>query len=76
MGGEPALNRKAFAKTCDVAFWLKDVLDSLSLSSFVKTTGRTGLHIYVPILRQLDYDTVRVACGTLGKIIMGAHRAM
>ncbi|HXG35487.1 MAG TPA: ATP-dependent DNA ligase, partial [Dehalococcoidia bacterium] len=26
---------------------------------FVKTSGKTGLHIYVPILRQLDYDTVR-----------------
>jgi len=73
-GAEPELNRKAFSKTCDVAFWLKDVLDSLSLSSFVKTTGRTGLHVYVPILRHLDYDTVRAACETLGRFVMQAHR--
>jgi len=73
-GAEPELNRKAFLKTCDVASWLKDVLDSLSLSSFVKTTGRTGLHIYVPILRQFDYDTVRAACETIGKFLMEAHR--
>ena len=72
-GAEPELNRKAFLKTCDVALWLKDVLDSLSLSSFVKTTGRTGLHIYVPILRQFDYDTVRSACETIGKYLMQAH---
>jgi bifunctional non-homologous end joining protein LigD len=72
-GAEPELNRKAFLKTCDVAFWLKDLLDSLSLSSFVKTTGRTGLHIYVPILRQFDYDTVRAACETIGKYLMAAH---
>jgi len=72
-GAEPELNRKAFLKTCDVAFWLKDLLDSLSLSSVVKTTGRTGLHIYVPILRQFDYDTVRAACETIGKYLMGAH---
>ena len=41
-GAEPELNRKAFLKTCEVALWVKDVLDSLSLSSFVKTTGKTG----------------------------------
>ena len=73
-GAEPELNRKAFLKTCDVALWLKDLLDSLSLSSFVKTTGRTGLHVYVPILRQFDYDTVRAACETIGKYLMDSHR--
>jgi bifunctional non-homologous end joining protein LigD len=73
-GAEPELNRKAFLKTCDVALWLKDeLLDALSLSSFVKTTGRTGLHIYVPILRQLDYDLVREACQTLGRLLLATH---
>jgi bifunctional non-homologous end joining protein LigD len=72
-GAEPELNRKAFAKTCEVARWLKDVLDSLSLSSFVKTTGRTGLHIYVPILRELDYDAARAACETIGRFLLQQH---
>lgn len=72
-GDEPALNRKAFEKTCDVAMWLKEILDALSLSSFVKTTGRTGLHVYVPILRQLDYGAVRSAAETIGKFLVRAH---
>jgi bifunctional non-homologous end joining protein LigD len=72
-GDEPELNRMAFAKTCEVALWLKEILDALSLSSFVKTTGRTGLHIYVPILRQLDYGAVRSACETIGKFLVRAH---
>jgi bifunctional non-homologous end joining protein LigD len=72
-GAEPELNRKAYLKTCDVAFWLKDLLDSLSLSSFVKTTGKTGLHVYVPVLRQLAYDEVRAACQTLGQFLMQQH---
>jgi bifunctional non-homologous end joining protein LigD len=72
-GDEPELNRRAFARTCEVALWLKDVLDSLSLSSFVKTSGRTGLHIYVPILRQLDYDAVRAASETIGRFVLQAH---
>ena len=72
-GAEPELNRAAFLKTCDVAFWLKELLDALSLSSFVKTTGKTGLHIYVPILRHFDYDTVRAAAETVGKFLVRAH---
>ena len=72
-GEEPELNRKAFTKTCEVARWLKDVLDSLSLSSFVKTTGRTGLHIYVPILRELDYDSARAACETICRFVLQQH---
>ncbi|HEY8766474.1 MAG TPA: DNA ligase D [Dehalococcoidia bacterium] len=72
-GAEPELNRKAFLKTCDVAFWLKDLLDSLSLSSFVKTTGKTGLHIYVPIVRHFDYDAVRSAAETVGRFLVRAH---
>ena len=72
-GAEPELNRKAFQKTCDVALWLKDLLDSMSLSSFVKTTGKTGLHIYVPILRQFDFAMVRSSAETIGKFLLGAH---
>jgi bifunctional non-homologous end joining protein LigD len=72
-GDEPALNKKAFAKTCEVALWLKDTLDSLSLSSFVKTTGRTGLHIYVPILRRLDYGAVRATAETIGHHLLRQH---
>ncbi|MBI2912760.1 MAG: DNA ligase D [Chloroflexi bacterium] len=72
-GAEPELNRKAFTGTCEVALWLKELLDSLSLSSFVKTSGRTGLHVYVPILRKLDYDAVRSACQTIGAFLLRQH---
>lgn len=72
-GDEPELNRRAFARTCEVALWLKELLDSLSLSSFVKTSGRTGLHVYVPILRQLDYTAARAACETIGRFLLQQH---
>jgi len=64
-GDEPQPNESAFARTCDVALSLKEILDSLTLSSFVKTSGATGLHIYVPILRQLDYSVIRAAANTV-----------
>jgi len=72
-GAEPELNRRAFDATCRVALWLKEVLDGLSLSSFVKTSGRTGLHVYVPILRQLAYDATRAATETIGRFLLQRH---
>ena len=69
-GDEPELNRAAFASTRSVALALRQVLDQLSLSSFVKTSGRTGLHIYVPIVRQYDYKAVRKVCETIGGFLL------
>ena len=69
-GDEPELNRAAFASTRSVALALREVLDRLSLSSFVKTSGRTGLHIYVPIVRQHDYKAVRKVCETIGGFLL------
>ncbi len=71
--GEPGASRKAFAKTCEVALYLKELLDSLSLSSFLKTSGRAGLHVYVPIQRRLDYDAARAVAETLGRFLVRAH---
>ena len=72
-GAEPELNRAAFAKTREVAHWLRETLDALALSAFVKTSGRTGLHIYVPIVRNVDFDTARAAAGAIGRFRMRQH---
>ncbi len=72
-GAEPELNRQGFAKVCEVAFWLKGVLNELSLNAFVKTSGKTGLHIYVPIIRGLNYKAVRSAAEVIGKFLLQKH---
>ncbi len=69
-GEEPELNRRAFAKVREVALALKDILDELSLSSFVKTSGKTGLHIYVPVVRRYDYATTRKTCELIGQFLL------
>ena len=69
-GDEPQLNRSAFKKVVNVALALKEILDQLSLSSFVKTSGKTGLHIYVPVLRQYNYRTARKTCELIGRFLL------
>ena len=69
-GEEPELNRRTFAKGAEVALALKDLLDQLSLSSFLKTSGKTGLHIYIPIVREYDYGVTRKTCELIGKFLL------
>ena len=72
-GEEPQLNRVAWQQVCEVAQRLKELLDSASLSSFIKTSGATGLHIYVPARRNLDYPAVRSIAETFGNFLVAAH---
>ena len=72
-GAEPELNKHAFDTTTDVARWLKELLDSAGMSSFVKTSGATGLHIFVPVTRHYEYDVIREVAQTVGAFIVRAH---
>jgi bifunctional non-homologous end joining protein LigD len=72
-GAEPELHLEGFQATCQVALWLKDLLDGLGLASFVKTTGKTGLHIYVPITRTLDYSATHSISETIARYVVQEH---
>jgi bifunctional non-homologous end joining protein LigD len=72
-GAEPELNREGFARACEVALWYREMLEGIGLHPFLKTTGRTGLHLYVPIARTLDYASVRAVAETLARRVLAEH---
>jgi bifunctional non-homologous end joining protein LigD len=72
-GGQPEFNIAAFEKGREVAFWVKEVLDAMSLTSRVKTSGKTGLHVLIPVERTLTYAAARAFADTLGRHLMRAH---
>jgi bifunctional non-homologous end joining protein LigD len=65
-GEEPAFNERGFREACEIALQVRELLGHLTASAFIKTSGKTGLHIYVPIERMFDYDDVRAMAETLG----------
>jgi bifunctional non-homologous end joining protein LigD len=69
-GDEPELSRAAFKKTCEVAVKLKEMLDKLGFPAFVKTSGKTGLHVFVPILRRLDFHGAHTAAEAQCKFLL------
>lgn len=48
-----------FDMICQAAKLLKDILQELGMAPFVMTTGSRGLHVFVPIKRELMFDKVR-----------------
>jgi bifunctional non-homologous end joining protein LigD len=72
-GEEPELHRQGFKNCCDVALYLKKHLDELKLAAFLKTSGKTGLHIYLPIKRNIEYDTVRSLAEILCRQVLKEH---
>jgi bifunctional non-homologous end joining protein LigD len=66
-GDEPELNTVAFEKGKEVAFALRELLASMGLEAVAKTSGKTGLHIFVPIERTLDFDAARKVSEMVGR---------
>ena len=72
-GDEPELNTRAFEKGKEVAFHLRELLQSMSLDAIAKTSGKTGLHIFVPIRRTLDFDAARQMSELVGRHLVSLH---
>ncbi len=72
-GAEPELNKRGFAVGKRVAFWLRELLRQMSLAAIVKTSGKTGLHVFVPIERTVNFDQARQLCETVGRHVMREH---
>jgi bifunctional non-homologous end joining protein LigD len=68
-GQEPEYNLKAFKATVDVAYSLKELFDELKIESYVKTSGKTGLHIFVPVATFYTYEQTRGFAEIIGKIL-------
>ena len=66
-GAEPELNTVAFEKGKEVAFHLRELLQGMKLEPIVKTSGKTGLHVFVPIKRTIDFDAARHVSELVGR---------
>ncbi len=51
---------------------IKVILDRLGLDSYAKTSGATGIHIYVPVEPIYEYVRVRRFVETVGQLVVAA----
>jgi len=52
-------DKNKFTEVVDTALAVQMVLDKAGVSSYCKTSGASGLHVYVPLKNKYEYATVR-----------------
>jgi len=67
--GEPA----DLVDCADVAMWMRDVLDSVGLAGFAKTSGSKGMQVYVPINTPATHDHASSFALAVGQLLEREH---
>jgi bifunctional non-homologous end joining protein LigD len=65
-----------FAMVRETALVLRDVLDEIGLTAFVKTTGSKGLHVVAPLDGTAPFEDVHALCGDMAKLLTARHPDM
>jgi bifunctional non-homologous end joining protein LigD len=58
-------DNNSFEQIIDAALVVKEILDQAGAAAFCKTSGATGLHIYVPLKAQYPYKDIRSFAGVI-----------
>jgi bifunctional non-homologous end joining protein LigD len=64
----------SFQDVLAVSLHVRAALDALGLTGYPKTSGATGVQIYVPVEPGYSYDQVRDFVGTVGRMIERADK--
>jgi exodeoxyribonuclease III len=66
-------DKNTFEQVIEAAQMTKTVLDGMGVPSYVKTSGSTGIHIYVPLGAQYTYDQSQLFAQVVVKLV---HREL
>jgi bifunctional non-homologous end joining protein LigD len=63
-----------FSQVLDVARWVHDELETLGVPGVPKTSGSSGLHIYVPLPPGTSYQSGQLFCQIVATVVASRHR--
>lgn len=63
-----------FSKVIRIAQTVGKILRGAGLRPYLKTSGKTGLHIYLPLERVYTYEQVRMFCEAVARMTVQEHR--
>jgi bifunctional non-homologous end joining protein LigD len=65
--------RATFSRVIQVARWVKEVLDQLGLHAGLKTSGSSGLHIYLPLPPKTPNETATLVAQIIATRVAETH---
>jgi len=51
--------KNTFEDVIEVALQIKEITDEIKIDAYCKTSGSTGIHIYIPMGRKYDFEKVK-----------------
>jgi bifunctional non-homologous end joining protein LigD len=63
-----------FGKVIRIAQTVGKILRGAGLRPLLKTSGKTGLHIYLPLERDYSYEQARMFCEAVARMTVQEHR--
>jgi bifunctional non-homologous end joining protein LigD len=65
--------RANFGRVIQVARWAKEVIDGFGLNAAIKTSGSTGLHIYLPLPPRTPNDAATIVAQMIATKVAESH---
>ena len=65
--------RANFGRVVQVARWTKEIIDSFGLNAAIKTSGSSGLHIYLPLPARTPNDAATLVAQVIATKVVAAH---
>jgi len=65
--------RANFGRVMQVARWAKEVIDGFGLNAAIKTSGSTGLHIYLPLPPSTPNEAATLVAQMIATKVVAAH---
>lgn len=62
-----------FARVLDVARWVREECDRLGAAAFAKTSGASGLHVYVPMAPGTPFEAGLLFCQIIATAVAQKH---
>jgi bifunctional non-homologous end joining protein LigD len=63
-----------FSQVLDVARAVHEEIDRLGIPAYPKTSGASGLHVYIPLPPDTTYETGQLLCHVVATIVASKHR--
>ena len=62
-----------FADVLDVARWVRDALEKLKVTGYPKTSGASGLHVFIPLRDGTPYEAGQIFCQIVATVVAEQH---
>jgi bifunctional non-homologous end joining protein LigD len=63
----------SFQSVLDVARWVRDELQHVGVPGYPKTSGSSGLHVYIPLPPHTSYESGLLLCQIIATMVAARH---